>query len=49
VLPLVFYHGEFDPAARAARAQQALSAGALGEAVYPAELIALVLEALAVR
>lgn len=49
VLPLVFYHGEFDPAARAARAQQARSAGALGEAVYPAELIALVLEALAAR
>ena len=46
VLPLVFYHGEFDPAARAARAQQALSAGALGEAVYPAELIALVLKGL---
>ena len=46
VLPLVFYHGEFDPAARAARAQQALAAGAIGEAVYPAELIALVVKGL---
>jgi CheY-like chemotaxis protein len=46
VLPLVFYHGEFDPAARTVRAQQALAAGALGEAVYPAELIALVVKGL---
>jgi CheY-like chemotaxis protein len=46
-LPLVFYHGEFGAAARAARAQQAVAAGALGEAVYPAELIALVLKGLA--
>jgi CheY-like chemotaxis protein len=48
-LPLVFYHGEFDPAARAARRQQALAAGSIGEAVYPAELIRLVLQGLAPR
>jgi CheY-like chemotaxis protein len=48
-LPLVFYHGEFDPATRAARRQQALAAGSIGEAVYPAELIPLVLQGLAPR
>jgi CheY-like chemotaxis protein len=48
-LPLVFYHGEFDKAARAARAQQASAAGAIGEAVYPAELIRLVFKGLAGR
>jgi CheY-like chemotaxis protein len=48
-LPLVFYHDEFDTAARARRAEQALAAGALGEAVYPAELIPLVLKGLAGR
>jgi len=46
-LPIVFYHGEFDKSARASRAEQALAAGALGEAVYPAELIPLVLKGLA--
>ena len=46
-VPLVFYHGEFDSAARAGRRQQALAAGAMGEAVYPAELIPLVLQGLA--
>jgi CheY-like chemotaxis protein len=45
-LPLVFYHGEFERAARAARAQQALAAGAIGEAVYPSELIQLVVAGL---
>ena len=45
-LPLVFYHGEFGAADRAARAEQAMAAGALGEAVYPAELIPLVLKGL---
>lgn len=45
-LPLVYYHGEFDTAARAARARQALAAGAIGEAVYPAELIPLVVAGL---
>jgi CheY-like chemotaxis protein len=48
-LPLVFYHDEFDKAARARRAEQARAAGALGEAVYPAELIPLVLKGLAGR
>jgi CheY-like chemotaxis protein len=48
-LPLVFYHGEFDGGTRAKRAQQAVTAGALGEAVYPAELIALVLKGLVRR
>jgi CheY-like chemotaxis protein len=48
-LPLVFYHGEFDRAARDRRAQQALAAGALGDAVYPADLIPLVLKGLGGR
>ncbi len=48
-LPLVFYHNEVEPAARAARREQALAAGALGEAIYPAELIPLVLEGLGRR
>lgn len=48
-LPLVFYHGEFDAARRASRTRQAEAAGALGEAVYPAELIPLVLKGLASR
>ena len=46
LLPLVFYHGEFAATARVARARQALAAGAIGEAVYPAELIALVVKGL---
>jgi len=46
-LPVVFYHGEFAADVRAARAREAVAAGALGEAVYPAELIALVLKGLA--
>ncbi len=45
-LPLIFYHSEFDGAARAARAGQALAAGAIGEAVYPSELIQLVVAGL---
>ena len=45
-MPLVFYHGQFVAALRSARAEQAKAAGALGEAVYPGELVALVLEAL---
>jgi CheY-like chemotaxis protein len=48
-LPLVFYHGEFEPAARTVRARQAVAAGAIGEAVYPAELIVLVVKGLAGR
>jgi CheY-like chemotaxis protein len=45
-LPVVFYHGETDPARRAERAERLRAAGALGEAVYPAELFILVLRAL---
>jgi CheY-like chemotaxis protein len=44
-VPLVYYHGETNATRRSARAQQALAAGALGEAVLPAELMALVLRA----
>jgi len=43
--PLVFYHGEFGPERRAERARRAREAGALGEAVVPGELLALVLKA----
>ena len=43
--PLVFYHGEFGSAKRAERAAQAQAAGALGEAILPGELLALVLKA----
>jgi CheY-like chemotaxis protein len=45
-LPVVFYHGETEPQARAARAEKLLAAGAMGEAVYPGELFTLVLRAL---
>jgi CheY-like chemotaxis protein len=45
-LPVVFNHGEMEPSARAARAERLRAAGAFGEAVYPAELISLVLKAL---
>jgi CheY-like chemotaxis protein len=45
-LPVVFYHGETEPSARAERAERLRAAGAFGEAVYPAELISLVLKAL---
>ena len=41
-LPLIVYHGEIEPAARQRRADQLAAAGALGEAVMPAELLALV-------
>ena len=43
--PLVFYHGA-DTAQRSRRAAQARTAGALGEAVLPSELMALVVRAL---
>ena len=46
-LPVVFYHGETEPGARAERAERLRAAGAFGEAVYPAELFTLVLRALA--
>jgi CheY-like chemotaxis protein len=45
-LPVIFYHGETEPAARAERAERLRAAGAFGEAVYPAELFTLVLRAL---
>lgn len=44
--PVVYYHGTFGAVARAALAASAHAAGAQGEAVLPAELMALVLGAL---
>ena len=44
-VPFVFYHGLSDIAPRRARAAKAQAAGALGEAVLPSELMALVLRA----
>jgi hypothetical protein len=44
--PVVYYHGTFGSVARAALAASARAAGAHGEAVLPAELLALVLDAL---
>ena len=41
-MPVIVYHGEVDPAARQRRADQLAAAGALGQAVMPAELLALV-------
>lgn len=48
-MPLVCYHGEADPARRAARAARALAEGCFGEAVLPTELMALIERALAGR
>ena len=45
-LPVVIYHGDFDAGSRQHKAALAGAAGALGEAVMPAELIALVQRAL---
>ena len=45
-VPVVYYHGAFDAAQRRRRAEQARAAGALGEAVLPSDLMALVLRAL---
>jgi CheY-like chemotaxis protein len=45
-LPVVFYHDQAEPARRAERAERLRAAGAFGEAVYPAELFTLVLQAL---
>jgi CheY-like chemotaxis protein len=45
-MPLVCYHGETDPSRRAVRAARALFEGCFGEAVAPAELMALVERAL---
>ena len=44
-VPFVFYHGISAIAPRRARAAKAQAAGALGEAVLPSELMALVLRA----
>jgi CheY-like chemotaxis protein len=44
--PVVYYHGTFGNVARAALAASARAAGAHGEAVLPAELLALVLGAM---
>jgi CheY-like chemotaxis protein len=46
-LPVIFYHGELDPARRATRRTTLLHAGAFGEAVSPGELLALIGRALA--
>ena len=46
-LPVIIYHGEMDAAARQRRAATLQAAGALGEAVMPAELLALVQRAVA--
>lgn len=45
-VPLVYYHATFGAAQRAQRAEQARAAGALGEAVLPSDLMALVRQAL---
>ena len=45
-LPVIVYHGEMAGAARQRRAAKLQAAGALGEAVLPAELLALVQRAL---
>ena len=45
-LPVIYYHGGFDPKFRVVRARQAKEAGAFGEAVLPSELFALVAKAL---
>ena len=45
-VPLVYYHATFGAAQREQRAEQARAAGALGEAVLPSDLMALVRRAL---
>jgi DNA-binding NtrC family response regulator len=45
-MPVVYYHGAFEPELRAARAKKAKDAGALGEAILPTELLGLVAKAL---
>ncbi len=47
--PIIFYHGAFEAAKRRARSRVARDAGALGEAVYPGELLSLVVDALSSR
>lgn len=48
-LPVLLYHGTFEPGLRADRARRAAAAGARGEAVLPGELIALVQRLLSQR
>lgn len=48
-LPVLLYHGTFEPALRDQRARRAAAAGAYGETVLPGELIALVQRALSQR
>jgi CheY-like chemotaxis protein len=45
-MPVVYYHGCFEPKKRAWRAKAARKAGAIGEAIVPAELLGLVVNAL---
>ncbi len=45
-LPVIVYHFAFDDATRAARAAAAKAAGAVGEAVFPSDLMLLVARAL---
>lgn len=45
-IPVVFYHGGADGRERSARRKQALSEGALGEAIMPDELLGLVISAI---
>lgn len=46
LVPVVFYHGEFDESRRRARSTLALADGAAGEAVRPDELFALIASSL---
>lgn len=41
-IPVIFYHGTFDAAARARQRDLLMGAGAFGEAVHPGELLTLV-------
>jgi DNA-binding NtrC family response regulator len=45
-VPVVYYHGGFEPKLRAVRAKKAKEVGALGEAILPTELLGLVVKAL---
>ena len=45
-MPVVYYHGCFEPKHRAERTEHAKCAGAFGEAIVPSELLELVVKAL---
>ena len=47
MIPVVYYHGQFDSTLRSKRSDAARAAGALGEAVYPSELLELITRVLA--